>query len=72
MVKGFGQGHFDGGKGNRDIYDLSEYHKSEFTIEIGTGENNEVDFILGESTAFTQGFEVFRFADGELSFSDLA
>ena len=41
-------------------------------IEIGTGGNNEVDFILGESTAFTQGFEVFRFADGELSFSDLA
>ena len=72
LVKGFGQGNFDGGKGDRDIYDLSEYSQSEFTIEIGTGENNEADFILGESTAFTQGFEIFRFADGELSFSDLA
>ena len=76
LVKGFGQGNFDGGKGNRDVYDLSEYSKSEFTIEIGAGGNNEVNFThtddFGESTAFTQGFEVFRFADGELSFSDLA
>ena len=75
LVKGFGQGNFDGGEGN-DIYDLSEYSQSEFTIEIGTGTNNEVNFthtdLLGESTASTQGFEVFRFADGELSFSDLA
>ena len=76
LVKGFGQGHFDGGRGNRDIYDLSEYRKSEFTIEIGAGGNNEVNFThtdtFGESTALTQGFEVFRFADGEFSFSDLA
>ena len=76
LVKGFGQGYFDGGEGDGDIYDLSEYSQSEFAIEIGAGENNEVNFthsdIFGESTASTQGFEVFLFADGELSFADLA
>ena len=75
LVKGFGQGHFDGGSGNQDIYDLYEYSFDEFMLEIGAGENNEVDFthtdLFGTSTASTQGFEVFRFADVELSFSEL-
>ena len=76
LVKGFGQGSFNGGEGSGDVYDLSEYSFSEFTIAIGAGGNNEVNFtqtdLVGESTAFTQGFEIFRFADGQLSFSDLA
>ena len=77
LVKGFGRGNFDGGTGDRDVYDLSEYSFDEFAIKIGAGTNNQVDFTLtdenlGSRTALTQGFEVFRFANDDVrSFSEL-